>query len=240
MALLQKAQQSTKQAQDEAAGPTGGNPNATNGAPNSNSGGEGRGRGNAYRRRQAAADGGVQAARDANIELINVLLEALEKEHECLYQSIVQPVIAYVNEVLPEPGRTTADAAKSPELAFEDLEKLMPDDAAHVVEWLTEKVDALSTKLKADPKEEEEVSYGGALYIQLIFNLFQYVDRLLINWTYVCMCILMNVSILMRRKMKRRAWVMLTCGPWLMKARRLRSMKSGCSTSRWVVSGNII
>jgi hypothetical protein len=160
MALLQKAQQSSKQVQDETAGPVGGAPNASNGAPSGNTGGEGRGRGNTYRRRQLAADG-VQAAREANIELVNVLIEALEKEHECLYQSIVQPVIAYVNEVLPEPSRASAEAAaKPPELAFEDLEKLTPDDAAHVVEWLTEKVDALSTKLKADPKEEEEVRGG--------------------------------------------------------------------------------
>jgi hypothetical protein len=33
----------------------------------------------------------------------------------------------------------------------------MPDDAAHIVEWLTEKVDALSSKLKAEPRDEEEV-----------------------------------------------------------------------------------
>jgi hypothetical protein len=43
------------------------------------------------------------------------------------------------------------------DLAFEDLDRLMPDDAAHIVEWLTEKVDALSSKLKAEPRDEEEV-----------------------------------------------------------------------------------
>lgn len=41
------------------------------------------------------------------------------------------------------------------ELSFEDLDKLMPDDVAHILEWLTEKVDALSTKLKVELKEEE-------------------------------------------------------------------------------------
>jgi hypothetical protein len=46
------------------------------------------------------------------------------------------------------------------DLAFEDLEKLLPDDAAHVVEWLTEKVDALSTRLKAEPREDEVGKQG--------------------------------------------------------------------------------
>jgi hypothetical protein len=66
---------------------------------------------------------------------------------------MLQPVIAYVMEVLPEPSRDTARS----ELAIEDLEKLPPEDTAQIVEWLTEKVDALSTKLKAYPKDEEEV-----------------------------------------------------------------------------------
>lgn len=43
----------------------------------------------------------------------------------------------------------------SSELHFEDLDKLMPDDVAHMVEWLNEKVDTLSTRLKAEPKEDE-------------------------------------------------------------------------------------
>ncbi|GAX74273.1 hypothetical protein CEUSTIGMA_g1722.t1 [Chlamydomonas eustigma] len=136
VALLQKVQQSSKQAMDE------------NGSNNHN---HGNGRGHAYRRRLAAGDS-AQATRDTNVELINVILENMEKEHECLYQSMLQPVIAYVMEVLPEPSRDTARA----ELAYEDLQKLPPEDTAQIVEWLTEKVDALSTKLKADPKEEEE------------------------------------------------------------------------------------
>jgi hypothetical protein len=43
------------------------------------------------------------------------------------------------------------------ELSFEDIDKVLPDDVAHILEWLTEKVDALSTKLKAEPKDAEEV-----------------------------------------------------------------------------------
>jgi hypothetical protein len=40
--------------------------------------------------------------------------------------------------------------------SFEDLENIAPDDVARIVEWLTEKVDALSTRLKPEPKEDEE------------------------------------------------------------------------------------
>lgn len=50
------------------------------------------------------------------------------------------------------------DVAKN-ELAFEDLEKITPDDAARIVEWLTEKIDALGTRLKPEPKEQEEVGW---------------------------------------------------------------------------------
>ena len=38
---------------------------------------------------------------------------------------------------------------------YEDLERLPPEELARITEWLTEKVDALSTRLKAEPKEDE-------------------------------------------------------------------------------------
>jgi hypothetical protein len=41
------------------------------------------------------------------------------------------------------------------ELHYEDLEKLPPDDVTRVAEWLTEKVDALSSRLKAEQREDE-------------------------------------------------------------------------------------
>lgn len=134
-ALLQKVQQSTRQAQEEGTG-----------APSAR----------AYKRRHggSSGDSSLQGARDANVELINVMLEALEKEHECLYQSLLQPIIAFVSLVAPDASR---DAAAKGELAFEDLDKMAPEHAAAIVEWLTEKVDSLSSKLKADPKDEEEV-----------------------------------------------------------------------------------
>jgi hypothetical protein len=41
------------------------------------------------------------------------------------------------------------------ELHYEDLEKLPADDVTRVAEWLTEKVDALSSRLKAEQREDE-------------------------------------------------------------------------------------
>ncbi|EFJ48600.1 hypothetical protein VOLCADRAFT_104654 [Volvox carteri f. nagariensis] len=90
--------------------------------------------------------------RDANIELLSVLLEALAKENDQLYHSLLTPITTYVMEILPEGHRETTKL----ELSFEDLENLLPDDVTRIVEWLTEKVDALSTKLKPEPKEDEE------------------------------------------------------------------------------------
>lgn len=41
------------------------------------------------------------------------------------------------------------------ELHYEDLEKLPAEEVARVAEWLTEKVDALSSRLKAEQREDE-------------------------------------------------------------------------------------
>lgn len=46
------------------------------------------------------------------------------------------------------------------ELHFEDLEKIPPEEVTHIAEWLTEKVDALSSRLKAEQREEEVSSSG--------------------------------------------------------------------------------
>ncbi|KXZ54862.1 hypothetical protein GPECTOR_4g934 [Gonium pectorale] len=90
--------------------------------------------------------------RDANIELLALLLEALARENDHLYHSLLTPITTYVMEILPEGHRETTKL----ELSFEDLENLLPDDVSRIVEWLTEKVDALSTKLKPEPKDDEE------------------------------------------------------------------------------------
>jgi len=52
--------------------------------------------------------------------------------------------------VQAEMRETTAE-----DFRYEDLERLGTDDLARITEWLTEKVDALSTRLKAEPKEDE-------------------------------------------------------------------------------------
>jgi hypothetical protein len=44
---------------------------------------------------------------------------------------------------------------------YEDLERLPTEELARITEWLTEKVDALSTRLKAEPKEDEVGTRGG-------------------------------------------------------------------------------
>ena len=44
---------------------------------------------------------------------------------------------------------------------YEDLERLPTEELARITEWLTEKVDALSTRLKAEPKEDEVGTGGG-------------------------------------------------------------------------------
>lgn len=159
--------------------------------------------------------------RDANIELLGVLLEALARENDHLYHSLLVPITAYVMEMLPEGHRETTklelrcgrhgeagrhwngeqdervwapanlcgsllrravrcssctqrnraalllhwEQGRSPDFtmrsrSFEDLENLAPDDVTRIVEWLTEKVDALSTKLKPELKDEE-VRPGG-------------------------------------------------------------------------------
>jgi hypothetical protein len=41
------------------------------------------------------------------------------------------------------------------ELHLGDLDKLPPDQLVVLHEWLMEKVDALSTRLKAEPKDDE-------------------------------------------------------------------------------------
>lgn len=179
-----------------------------------------------YKRRRHHAADAAMITRDTNVELINVMLEALEQENEVLYNTLLLPVTTFIQEVLPEENRdtvkvrqehrsdthlqrvpcifrqlsarwsTTAPRTAMPlrmrsaawmhvcqmskvgraitergmsalysvcvcsqmDLEYQDLDKLMQEDAIQIVEWLTEKVDALSTKLKAEIKEDEEVS----------------------------------------------------------------------------------
>ncbi|WIA33521.1 hypothetical protein OEZ86_006646 [Tetradesmus obliquus] len=148
--LLQQVQLNSRQAQEEQQGAGG------------NSGSGGGGSGQTGRGRRAPKNNPEQASsllRDANVEMISTMLEALEKEHEHLYQSLLRPITSFVCEMLPEDMRETSPA----ELHYEDLEKLPPDDVTRVAEWLTEKVDALSSRLKAEQREDEEEEEGDAM-----------------------------------------------------------------------------
>lgn len=48
------------------------------------------------------------------------------------------------------------------ELHLGDLDKLPADEAARLHEWLIEKIDALCTRLKVEPKEDEVRGHGAA------------------------------------------------------------------------------
>ena len=90
--------------------------------------------------------------RDTTIDIITLILSTLETEHESVYHHCLLPVTYYVSEVLPDGSRKTTPS----ELYPEDLECLLPDDVQRIFEFLLEKVDALSTRLKLDAKELEQ------------------------------------------------------------------------------------
>jgi hypothetical protein len=60
-------------------------------------------------------------------------------------------VTSFVCEVLPEGQRESSRT----ELFYEDLDRLSPDDVARISEWITEKVDGFSAKLKPEAKDAE-------------------------------------------------------------------------------------
>lgn len=76
---------------------------------------DGSGRPHRRPQRVAGEQGGIM--RDSNIELLSVMLEALSKEHDILYQSLLTPITTFVMELLPDQHRETTKN----ELAFEDL-----------------------------------------------------------------------------------------------------------------------
>lgn len=81
--------------------------------------------------------------RDSNVELLAVMLEALSKEHDILYQSLLTPITSFIMEILPENHRETTKT----ELAFEDLDNVMP-----VMSWsneaLSQVVDAMRSPMQ--------------------------------------------------------------------------------------------
>lgn len=69
----------------------------------------------------------------------------------CRYHAVLFPVTSFVCEVLPEGQRESSRT----ELFYEDLDRLSPDDVARISEWITEKVDGFSAKLKPEAKDAE-------------------------------------------------------------------------------------
>ena len=75
---------------------------------------------------------------------------------QCRYHNVLFPVTNYVCELLPDTARDSSRV----ELYYEDLDKLQPEDVAHICEWLTEKVDSYSSRLHPEPKDvAEEVRF---------------------------------------------------------------------------------
>jgi len=105
----------------------------------------------AWRRGQRAVAEPGEQTRDANIDLVISILDTLQHEHQCLYQTILTPVAEFICALIPAKNRKSTKT----ELFFEDLEKITPEDVARLYEWLTEKVDSLCSRLKPDPKDED-------------------------------------------------------------------------------------
>jgi hypothetical protein len=94
--LLQQVQLNSRQAQEEQQGAGGTGTNGT-GSGGGGSGQTGRGR----RTPKSSPEHASSLLRDANVEMISTMLEALEKEHEHLYQSLLRPITSFVCEMLP-------------------------------------------------------------------------------------------------------------------------------------------
>ena len=62
------------------------------------------------------------------------------------------PITKAICELLDPQQRET----KCNELIYDDFEKMHPDDVARFCEWLTEKVDGYSSKIKLEAKDLEE------------------------------------------------------------------------------------
>ena len=108
--------------------------------------------------------------KEAHIEMIALMLAELEKEHEALYYHCLLPVTSCVSELLMDGSYKTTRL----ELAVEDLDSLLPDEIARIFEWLLEKVDGLTAKLKLDVNdseiEEEEDPIGDVDLFDLVEN----------------------------------------------------------------------
>jgi hypothetical protein len=96
--------------------------------------------------------------RNNQVELITLMLEALDQEHELLYHAFLFPVTEFVCEKLDANNRESSRE----ELFFEDLEKLSVADVGKICEFLTEKIDGLSSRMKSGDSETEENENANA------------------------------------------------------------------------------
>ncbi|DBA96032.1 TPA: hypothetical protein ACH3X1_001533 [Trebouxia sp. C0004] len=129
------------------------------------------------RDRSSSTDQVPDQIRDSNIELITIILEALEKEHEYLYNAVLYPVTHFVCEMLPEQMRESTRT----ELFFDDLEKLPSMEVSRICEWLTEKVDGFSSKTRAEPTEAEEEEEEEGIGDVDLFTLTGDRNKLVVN-----------------------------------------------------------
>lgn len=75
------------------------------------------------------------------------------KAHCCVrYHAVLFPITTCICELLEEGQRESSCM----DLCYEDLEKLHPDEVVRICEWLTEKVDGFSSKIKPEAKDIEE------------------------------------------------------------------------------------
>ena len=102
-------------------------------------------------KRYASRNNHLSNIRSNQVELITMMLEALEQEHELLYHAFLFPVTEFVCERLDPANRESSRE----ELFFEDLEKLPLEDVGKICEFLTEKIDGLSSRMKPGDGEED-------------------------------------------------------------------------------------
>ena len=98
----------------------------------------------------------------------------------CRYRSVLFPITKAICELLDPQQRES----KCNELIYEDFEKMHPDDVARFCEWLTEKVDGYSSKIKLEAKDLEEEVSRSAITTSLFLsqNIAQISDILSIFW----------------------------------------------------------
>ena len=76
----------------------------------------------------------------------------------CRQKTVKEPVASFVCEILPEQMRESTRT----ELMYEDLVRLPATEVSRIAEWLMEKVDSYTVRVRPEPTPEEEVR---SLYI---------------------------------------------------------------------------